>query len=309
MAEETRPRLVERVARVALEANRAWDEVRGVKPGAPWRQTDQSHRDAAIESVRLALAGAPDSQLHEAWRAHKVANGWTAGATKDEQARTDPMLVPYTALSGEDKRTPALVSAVARSLACGQERWAVKTLTDADAAQVNLTPQTATVQDLIGLPAPLEPTSRVAQEFNTYQLSGTITFAKEEADSDIHMVLTDAGGRTMIMEAPCPDCSQNSLVHDQITSVRTAVEAQFPTAAGGGREHASVAVTVTGVAFFDRLHGQDGVAPNGIELHPVLSFEPTPPLDPTPPPDLAPPPGPPPLPEPPPPPGPAPPPS
>jgi hypothetical protein len=29
---------------------------------------------------------------------------------------------------------------------------------------------------------------------------------------------------------------------------------------------------VTGVAFFDFLHWQTGVAPNGIELHPVLDF-------------------------------------
>ena len=29
---------------------------------------------------------------------------------------------------------------------------------------------------------------------------------------------------------------------------------------------------MTGVAFFDFLHGQTGVAPNGIELHPVLAF-------------------------------------
>ena len=28
--------------------------------------------------------------------------------------------------------------------------------------------------------------------------------------------------------------------------------------------------TVTGVGFFDVIHGQTGVAPNGIELHPVL---------------------------------------
>jgi hypothetical protein len=27
-----------------------------------------------------------------------------------------------------------------------------------------------------------------------------------------------------------------------------------------------------GVAFFDYLHGQTGVAPNGIELHPILDF-------------------------------------
>jgi hypothetical protein len=32
-------------------------------------------------------------------------------------------------------------------------------------------------------------------------------------------------------------------------------------------------VRVTGVGFFDFLHGQTGVAPNGIELHPVLKIE------------------------------------
>jgi len=34
-----------------------------------------------------------------------------------------------------------------------------------------------------------------------------------------------------------------------------------------------IAVRITGVGFFDRLHGQMGVAPNGIELHPVLDLE------------------------------------
>jgi hypothetical protein len=29
---------------------------------------------------------------------------------------------------------------------------------------------------------------------------------------------------------------------------------------------------VTGVAFFDFDHGQTGVAPNAIELHPILAF-------------------------------------
>jgi hypothetical protein len=31
-------------------------------------------------------------------------------------------------------------------------------------------------------------------------------------------------------------------------------------------------VTITGVGFWDAKHGQTGVAPNGIELHPVLGF-------------------------------------
>jgi hypothetical protein len=33
--------------------------------------------------------------------------------------------------------------------------------------------------------------------------------------------------------------------------------------------------SITGVAFFDVLHGQRGVAPNGIELHPVIRFRAT----------------------------------
>lgn len=31
--------------------------------------------------------------------------------------------------------------------------------------------------------------------------------------------------------------------------------------------------TIVGVAFFDPIHGQGGVAQNGIELHPVLQFQ------------------------------------
>jgi hypothetical protein len=30
--------------------------------------------------------------------------------------------------------------------------------------------------------------------------------------------------------------------------------------------------TLSGVGFFDRPHGRTGVAPNGIEMHPVLAF-------------------------------------
>ena len=32
-------------------------------------------------------------------------------------------------------------------------------------------------------------------------------------------------------------------------------------------------IVVTGIGFFDFLHGQTGAAPNGIELHPVLNIE------------------------------------
>jgi hypothetical protein len=38
------------------------------------------------------------------------------------------------------------------------------------------------------------------------------------------------------------------------------------------RRAADEPVTLFGVGFFDVIHGQRGVAPNGIELHPVLGI-------------------------------------
>jgi hypothetical protein len=35
----------------------------------------------------------------------------------------------------------------------------------------------------------------------------------------------------------------------------------------------STPARVTGVGFFDRFHNQTGVAPNVIELHPILKIE------------------------------------
>lgn len=57
----------------------------------------------------------------------------------------------------------------------------------------------------------------------------------------------------MIVESPCADCSQNSIVRDQIATVRQTVEAHFPTAASGRTETTSVPVTVTGVSFLSTI--------------------------------------------------------
>jgi hypothetical protein len=65
----------------------------------------------------------------------------------------------------------------------------------------------------------------------------------------------------MIAEAPSPACiARAKLVRRvQMRAARRAVRV-------------CRRARVTGVAFFDYLHGQIGVAPNAIELHPVLGF-------------------------------------
>ncbi len=163
---------------------------------------------------------------------------------------------------------PALV------LACGKERWPVKTGTDKDAAKVNESPTPATINQLRQISAPINPNIRPdtrysATELTTYELTGWLTVIKAEADQDYHVVLTDDNGRTMIVESAHPDCAKGSRFEAQIGDVRKVLDATF-----GGPIHGKIKtrklITVTGVGFFDRLHGQEGVAPNGIELHPIL---------------------------------------
>jgi hypothetical protein len=65
----------------------------------------------------------------------------------------------------------------------------------------------------------------------------------------------------MIAEAPSPSCDSRATTYRR-KQMRVA------------RSHVRLCAKarVTGVAFFDFKHGQTGVAPNAIELHPILAF-------------------------------------
>lgn len=160
---------------------------------------------------------------------------------------------------------------------CGAERWAVKTLTDPGASQVNLTPTATTVEELAALPVPdgfSGHAPRLAPESQTFTVSAILVEFKEEtSDSDIHMVLLGASGQTMIGEIPAPECAPGSRVISQITRAR----AQFTDIFGQPSrswQYSMEHIRVTGVLFFDVPHGQTGVAPNAIELHPVIEVGP-----------------------------------
>jgi hypothetical protein len=163
---------------------------------------------------------------------------------------------------------------------CGVERWSVKTGTDADVGLVNVNSTTAnTIVTMRGwtAPNPIPSNNRVSPyETTVWVLNATLTQYKLESDSDYHLILSDASGNTMIAEIPLPSCvGSSSPFLSKITSARNAFNARFtPT---GSFQTANIPVQITGVGMFDFLHGQTGVAPNGIELHPVLSivFNPT----------------------------------
>lgn len=165
---------------------------------------------------------------------------------------------------------------------CGEERALVKLGKDADARKVATDPVEATIAELVLRPRPRRtPESRRAAddrntEFTVWQVSGTVIAFKLEADGDYHVVLADDHGTTLIVEIPDPGCAATGAWPEQILKARAAFRqtlANHKLASPAKKLHdAHLSVTVTGVGFFDKIHGQVGVAANGIELHPVLSI-------------------------------------
>ena len=167
----------------------------------------------------------------------------------------------------------------AAGASCGVERWPVKTLSDQDAGQVNFSPVPSTVAALRALakPASLPQARRIAPtELTTFSVQARVREFKLEDDRDIHVVINTPGNaaESMIVELVDVGCS-GAVASSQAEAMRTARQV-FISLCGqptpSSFKSCTATVQVVGVGFFDELHGQTGVAPNGIELHPVLGI-------------------------------------
>jgi hypothetical protein len=186
--------------------------------------------------------------------------------------------IQTTITDAQSRSANAPITITIQSPTCGVERWAVKTGTDPNVGSVDLLhPVRTTIQSLRSIVAPvLNPNppydSRFAPTENTvFKVNGNITAYKLEDDVDYHIVLQDPVGNTIVTEIPSPACDGSSGPFDALVSaVRAKFDSHFT--AIDTFQTASVPVQMTGVGFFDFIHGQTGVAPNGIELHPILDI-------------------------------------
>jgi hypothetical protein len=158
---------------------------------------------------------------------------------------------------------------------CGIERWDVKTGQDSAASSVDLHPKQSTVGDLTALKSPIvgrKSIPRSSQEKQIVTITAVITAYKIETDSDIHLALQYERNKTMIAEIPDPGCMGKSPWKNEVARVRE----DFVAKVGNPKKafkKVNIPVTLTGVVFFDFGHGQRGLAPNAVELHPVLNIE------------------------------------
>ena len=212
------------------------------------------------------------------WRAGKEAN-----ITEPIQPSPAPIRSSATPATVPSPAVGLAPSKAACGFHCGTERWAVKTLTDQDHVRVDFTPQDVTVAKLVSFerPAHLPHSERVEPtEITTFRVRTYLLGFKWEAggDQDLHVVIADLEqpDKTMIVEIPDPACA-GVCASDHRAEIQNARE-KFIAHCGQPTGHfqrlqSALPVVVTGVGFFDFLHGQIGVAENGIELHPVLGFE------------------------------------
>jgi len=176
--------------------------------------------------------------------------------------------------------------AVVGAQACGNDRWDVKTLSDTGAKDVAHKAMTTTVDDLIATTEPEHVPGDLPRqhdfgdvEFTTYRVTAHLDGWKISSDdSDIHLVILDPDSReSMIVEFPNPACIPAGASDTDRTRMEKAraaiVEVCSSVKLSTTFRRLLGTATITGVGFFDKKHHQTGLADNGIELHPALTFK------------------------------------
>lgn len=164
-------------------------------------------------------------------------------------------------------------------LACGVERWAVKTLSDAAASSVDVgRVQATTIKALNELPTHCSglPTTRAFQEeFVVYEVVGRIIYVKDEDDRDYHVAVGDPSDSSYTIVTEVADTACNGAISSPHREAMGSARASFLNALAGRSPSALVGTTVRirGVGFYDFNHAQIGRSRNCMELHPLISYE------------------------------------
>jgi len=160
---------------------------------------------------------------------------------------------------------------------CGVERWAVKTLSDQDRERIRLRDTVnTTIEALVALQRPVILSGKTRAdpvEVTVYRMEARLLRLFGEADGDYHLVLASREDTTITMIAEVPDPGCAGACASGFAETYAHVRQKLLDYLNSPQSQARPLVRITGVGFFDYNHGQWGVAPNGIELHPVLDVE------------------------------------
>lgn len=110
--------LINQIARVAHEVNRAYCEALGDLSQTSWDDAPAWQRDSAMNNVRFHVEN-PDAgpeASHDSWLSEKARHGWSYGPVKDAVKKTHPCFVPFKELSLEQQAKDFLFRAVVHAM-------------------------------------------------------------------------------------------------------------------------------------------------------------------------------------------------
>jgi hypothetical protein len=225
----------------------------------------------ALLALRQALAWVSGRYDVPVWRVQRVP------AAQGKRLRC----LPQARAAGADDGDAPVIAALFLALACGSQRWPVKTLQDPAARGLHRrTPIPAQVEQLAVVTPPPRWGVRLPRqdsETRLYSVDAWIVAYKLEGDGDVHVVIRDEFGTTMVVEFAHPKCAPRSYAPGLIAHARADLLRLLPSRPTSAPKwipaDRHVPVRIVAPLFFDRLHGPIGEQRSGVELHPAIHVE------------------------------------
>lgn len=109
--------LIEDIARICHEANRAYCLSLKDLTQVSWEYAPEWQRESAIKGVQFIIDNplADPSASHVSWLKEKEETGWKYGPVKDAEKKEHPCCVPYYELPIEQRRKDHIFGAVVRA--------------------------------------------------------------------------------------------------------------------------------------------------------------------------------------------------
>lgn len=108
----------EAIARVVLEANRAWCISIGDTSQPSWDCAPEWQKQSALYGIafhRDNPKAGPDAG-HNSWLKEKLESGWEYGPTKNPDLKQHPCLVPFEELPAPQQAKDRLIKAICEAL-------------------------------------------------------------------------------------------------------------------------------------------------------------------------------------------------
>ena len=115
--------LIDALAEVCHEVNRAYCQALGDNSQPPWKNAADWQKLSACKGVEAHLfSDLTPEQSHSLWLEQKRQDGWAYGSVKDVEKKEHPCFVPYAELPPEQRVKDYLFAAVVRTIASQTDR-------------------------------------------------------------------------------------------------------------------------------------------------------------------------------------------